>query len=258
MSTEKRIFLITGCSSGIGYETSYHLANASPEHHVIFTARSSTKGKKTFEEILARKPAGSLSFLELDVTSDDSIAAAAQAVEKDFGKLDVLINNAAIAEPVKLAETERPTYDRETIRRVFDANAFGPLLLTQALAPLLKKSSAPIIIDISTGLASLAMRSDHGNFSAPVLYDVYRASKAAMNMVSACSRWNFREWAKVFTISPGFVISNLSGPDDVEYRKQNGGLTPDVPAKQILKIVEGKMDHDLGKLMDHEGGTYPW
>lgn len=258
MSTDKRIFLITGCSSGIGLETSFTLANASPNNHVIFTARSSSKGKPLFEEVQARKPAGTLSWLELDVTSDASIEAATKAVEEKFGKLDVLVNNAGIAEPVALTDTVRPTYDRETIRRVFDTNAFGPLLLTQSLEHLLKKSSSPIIVNISTGLSSVGMKSDHEGGYAPVMYDVYRASKSALNMVAACYRWNYRDWAKVYTLCPGFVITNLSGPDDVEVRKQNGGLTPDVSANAVLDIVEGRREKDLGKFLSHEGGTYPW
>ena len=258
MASDKRIILITGCSSGIGYEASYTLANASPSHHVIFTARSPTKGKPALEEIQARKPAGTLSWLELDVTSDASIEAAADAVGRDFGKLDVLINNAAITEPMRLHEQQQLKHDRETLRKVFDTNAFGPLLLTQAMEPLLKKSPDPVIIDVSTGLGSVTMKADIEGPYAPVLYDVYRGSKAAMNMFSQCERYNFRKWAKVHTMSPGFVISNLSGPEDLEFRKKNGGLKPEFSAGLLLQIVEGKMDKDMGKLLDHEGGTYPW
>ncbi|EXA29124.1 hypothetical protein FOVG_19332 [Fusarium oxysporum f. sp. pisi HDV247] len=75
MAPNKRIILITGANSGIGYDTSYALANDSPDNHIIMGARSSVKGLAALNEIQARKPAGTLSFLELDITSDESIKA---------------------------------------------------------------------------------------------------------------------------------------------------------------------------------------
>lgn len=250
-----------GTTSGIGYATASVLASASPSNHVIMTARSSAKGQAALEELRALKPAGALSFVELDVASDESIAAAASSVERQFGRLDVLINNAGIVEDVGLAESARHAYSRDDLRRVFDTNTLGPYLLTQALEPLLRRSAAPRVVNVSTGLSSVSMRHDHGNPAmSPVMYDAYRMSKSALNMMSACYRWYLRdaEGARVHAYCPGYVVSNLSGPGDVELRKATGAGTPESSAYGILDILAGKRDGEEAVMVTKDGRSYQW
>ncbi|KAI4214126.1 MAG: hypothetical protein LQ351_003211 [Letrouitia transgressa] len=247
------IILITGANSGIGYDTAFVLANDSPNNHVIMSARSAERGKKAFAEIQARKPVGTLSFLELDITSDASIDAAAQKLAADFGVIDVLVNNAAIAvsDPVS----------RMTLAQTFDTNLFGVVLLTQALEPLLKKSKEPRIINVSSGLGSIAKRLDHTYAFSATAANEYRMSKAALNMFTATLSWEYKDWEhppKSFAYCPGFVITNLTGEEDRENRRKNGAESSELSAIGISAVVQGKRDGDNHQIVTHKGGLTPW
>ncbi|KFH40443.1 3-keto-steroid reductase-like protein [Hapsidospora chrysogenum ATCC 11550] len=269
MAVDKKIILITGANSGIGYRASFAIANASPSNHVVMTARSAAKGTAALAELQARNPAGTLSFLELDVTSDASIAAAAERVEADFGKLDVLINNAGVTESIRLADKERARLTRDEFLRVFDTNVFGSYLLTQALEPLLRKASSsggggaggrrPIILNVSSGLGSVDMRTKHDHMWTQFLFDCYRMSKSALNMMTVGFQWHFREWANVFAFDPGFTMSNLTGPEDVETRRAMGADSGEMATAGILDILDGKRDKDIKLLVSNdENKVYAW
>jgi NAD(P)-dependent dehydrogenase (short-subunit alcohol dehydrogenase family) len=228
------------------------------------TARSAEKGTAALAELQARNPAGTLSLLELDITSDASIAAAAKRIEADFGKLDVLINNAGVTESIRLADTERTPLTRDEFRRVFETNVFGSYLLTQALEPLLRKASwpggdRPVIINVSSSLGSVDLRAQHDSMFAPILFDCYRMSKSALNMMAMCFHWHFREWANVFAYDPAFTVSNLTGPEDVEARKAMGADSGERATAGILDILEGKRDKDIKLMVSNDGNqVYPW
>lgn len=228
------------------------------------TARSTEKGTAALAELQARNPVGTLSFLELDITSDESIAAAAKSIEANFGKLDVLINNAGITEALHLADTERYFPTRDDLRRVFETNVFGGYLLTQKLEPLLRKAASsggdrPVILNVSSGLGSIDLRAQHDNQFAPILFDCYRMSKSALNMMAMCFQWHFREWAKVFAYDPGFTVSNLTGPEDVEARKAMGADSGERATAGILDILEGKRDRDMSLMLSNdENRVYKW
>lgn len=258
MSTDKKIMLVTGANSGIGYETSFALANASPSHHVIMTARSASKGQAALSALQDRKPAGSLSFLELDLTSDESISAAVSSLTSEHGRLDVLVNNAGVADDYPLKTTERQPVERDSALHIYNTNALGPLLLTQALEPLLRKSGDARVINVSTTLGSVALRADHTDPNAPVQYEGYRMSKAALNMATMSTRYYLRDFAKVWAFCPGLVVTNLSGEGDHETRKEFGASLPSAPAAVILDIVNGKKDDQTDQFINISGGTYPW
>ncbi|KAF2194681.1 NAD(P)-binding protein [Zopfia rhizophila CBS 207.26] len=251
MASNKRVILITGANAGIGYDTSYALAAASPNNHIIMAARNVEKGEKALKEIQARKPQGSLSLIQLDVTSDDSIAAATKKLTSDFGVIDVLVNNAGIAmhgEP-----------SREILRSTFETNVFGVMLLTQALLPLLKTSKDPRVINVSSGLGSITNRTDlncdYYNLSA----DVYRMSKAALNMLSACQFFHCKDWGcKIWAYCPGYVVTDLTGADERQLRIDTGADSSETSAQGILEIVEGKRDGEVNMFIGRYGQRYPW
>jgi NAD(P)-dependent dehydrogenase (short-subunit alcohol dehydrogenase family) len=243
---------ITGASSGVGLDTAYVLAAASPNNHAIMGVRNISKGEKCIQELQQRKPQGTLSLLELDLTSDSSIDAAAKQIEEKFGRIDVLINNAGIAH-------KRPFPTRADLRAIFETNVFGPAILTHALTPLLKASAAPKIINVTSELGSIFDRSDPTAQSYQVPWNDYRMSKAALNMLTAIQYKEFQEFGcKVWAFCPGFVVTNLSGEEDRQWRVDSGGESSETSAEGILEIVEGKRDAEVGTFITKYGKSYQW
>ncbi|KAL9941859.1 hypothetical protein ACHAO3_006617 [Verticillium nonalfalfae] len=254
MTSNKKVILITGANSGIGYDTSYILANASADNHVIMTARSETKGRKALLEIEARIPAGTLSFLELDITSDDSIKAAAEQLAVKFDAIDVLVNNAGIY-------SHDGPVSREHLQEVFNTNVFGVMLLTQALEPLLKKSVDPRIINVSSSLGSINLRMDKSIREYHVTGEVYRMSKAALNMLTASLAYQYRTWehpAKLWAFDPGYVVTNLAGEGDRQNKINNGAESAETSAQGILEMIRGDRDGEMDRFVAKQAKVHPW
>lgn len=146
--------LITGANKGLGFETARRLVEAG--HTVYVGSRDAERGRRAAERLGAR-------MLHLDVTDDASVAAAAKAVEADGG-LDVLINNAGIEGTVVGAEDTTAG----TLRPLFETNVFGPVRVLHAFLPLLRRSAAPAVVNVSSGLASLTLVSTPGTLTAPI------------------------------------------------------------------------------------------
>lgn len=128
---------------------------------------------------------------QLDVTDDSTITNLFSAVERSHGKLDILVNNAAVAVPTGT--------EREQLRLAFDTNATGPWILTKTMIPLLKKSPAAKIINISSGVGSIGRKLDPSSPFHKFSGVQYRASKTALNMITACQFVEFGDMGmKVF------------------------------------------------------------
>lgn len=230
---------------------------ASSDYHVIVGSRSIEKGQAAIDELKAGKLKGSLSLLQLDVTSEDSINAAVKKVEKDFGRVDTLINNAGMAglESDSLKEKMQVTYE---------ANAIGPALVTEAFKPLLLKSDHPRLIFVSSGLGSVAMKLADDNPHAKAAYLPYRLSKSALNMLMAVYHVELKDQGvKVHTMCPGFVATNLRrDPTPLAT-----ALDPDTSGETLKAMIEGHRDADVGKFVhnteweegsQYNNGLYPW
>lgn len=219
------------------------------------TARSPTKGALALAETQARKPQGTLSFLELDITSDASIASFVEKVTSEYGVVDVLVNNAGITNEHKGGE-----YTRDMAFELFNVNVFGHAFLTRALEPLLRKASdgTARIINVSSILGSLSRRFDPSNPGAAVPADFYRMSKAALNIMTGNQNYHYKGWAKAWAYCPGYVITNLTGEGDRQLRKDTGAETSLTSAEGILSIVNGERDEDWDKFVRRRGETIPW
>ena len=211
--------------------------------------RSSEKADQALSEIQAASPQGSLSTIQLDVTDHVSIYQAAKMVDEQFGRLDILINNAgALPKSKGLAEQ---------MREAFEINTIGHVIMTDAFRPLLAKSKDARLIFVSSSLSSISLRLQPDQRSYNVLAAPYRMSKAALNMWAACAAKDGKEQGiRVWTVDPGLVATNFGGLNK-EVLKQRGAGSSEVSAQTILSIIEGRRDADIGKLV-HKDGVHPW
>ncbi|EMC96362.1 hypothetical protein BAUCODRAFT_472464 [Baudoinia panamericana UAMH 10762] len=251
MEPDKVIVLITGANTGIGFELAAQLA-AKGTYFVYLTARSVEEGQAAWERLRSWNYPGGSAFIQLDVTSDDSIHAAAAAVEQQTGRLDILVNNAAIGR-------KSPENLREQMQACFDANATGPLILGDAFADLLKKSTHPLrrIVNVSSGAGSIGRMIDTTR-QRPTHYGrtvAYSASKAAFNMVAAVHKNEFASsGVKVLVYNPGFTVSELGEFNTVA----NGAMPVDASVKLLVDVVEGGRDSEENLFLSGATGTYPW
>jgi NAD(P)-dependent dehydrogenase (short-subunit alcohol dehydrogenase family) len=212
--------------------------------------RNLEKGQKSLDEVKARKPQGTLSLLALDVASDDSIHAAAKKLEADYGRLDVLVNNAG-----NQVQLRFPT--REQLRESFETNVYGPVILTQALIPLITASQGKKIINVSSELGSITGGSNPNHYTHRNPYTAYRMSKAALNMFSVTTHAHLKDQGvKVWSFCPGFVVTNLAGQRDK--RADMGAESSETSAQGILDIVEGERDAEAGTFIGRYDGQIPW
>jgi NAD(P)-dependent dehydrogenase (short-subunit alcohol dehydrogenase family) len=221
---------------------------------VIIGARNLSKGETVLKDVQAKSGIqGTISIVQLDTNDDDSIAAAAKKIESDFGRLDVLVNNAGIC-PEK---GDTPWTTREVMRNTFETNVYGPTILTQVLIPLLKKSSNARVINVSSSLGSIASISNHADPYSGAVYPGYRMSKAALNMLTAYQYYQLKgDGVKVWSYCPGYVVTDLG--NDREQRKEQGIESSETSAKGLLEIVQGERDADVGGFVARRGEKYEW
>ncbi|WP_424637536.1 SDR family NAD(P)-dependent oxidoreductase [Embleya sp. AB8] len=231
--------LITGANKGLGYETARRLVAAG--HTVFIGSRDAERGRRAAAELGART-------VRLDVTDDASVRDAAQAVAA-AGGLDVLINNAGIADRAAgNAEVGAAEVTADSVRTTFETNVFGVVRVTRAFLPLLARSAAPVVVNVSSGLASLNRVSAPGTPTYAYPGVAYPASKAAVNMLTV-------QYAKAFpnmrinAVEPGFTKTDLNGNTGVQ--------TVEEGAEIIVRMARLGPDGPTGGYFDAEG-PLPW
>ena len=243
MSNDKKIALVTGATRGIGLETVRQLASQGV--HVLLAGRDAGKAAEAAAQLSGQGlPVESIT---LDVTDLRTIADAAEEVTRKFGRLDILVNNAGVfIDDFAKAPSEQSL---ETWRTTFDTNLFGVIAITQAFLPLLRKSDAGRIVNVSSGLGSLTLHSD----PASPIYDykvpAYNISKTALNGWTVHLAYELRDTPiKVNAIHPGSVKTDMNS---------NGDLDIVTGAKSSVEMALLDSSGATGSFV-HLGEVLPW
>jgi NAD(P)-dependent dehydrogenase (short-subunit alcohol dehydrogenase family) len=200
----QRVALITGANKGIGREVAYVLGKTCAR--VLLGVRDIAAGETVAAEMRAEGIYANC--LYLDLNRPETLDTAAQDIEEDYGRLDILVNNAGIADR---ADGLPGAASMEAVRRVFDTNFFGTLSVTQAMLPLLRKSRGGRIVNVSSGLGSLAGNGDPQSEFADIKKIGYSASKAALNMLTVQLAYELRDYGiKVNSADPGYTATDLN------------------------------------------------
>jgi len=209
-----KIALITGANRSIGLETAKQLSKKGL--FVYIGTRDLEKGNAVVDELI-ENGYENIKAIQLDVTKLDTIVDAKKSIEKEFGKLDILINNAGISKGFPESVLTTSTKD---IQEVFDTNYFGTINVTQTFMELLSKADSPRISNISSGLGSLNLHSDPTWKYYNVKLASYFPSKALVNAYTILLAYELRDTSfKVNAIDPGYTATDFnhhSGPGTVE------------------------------------------
>src|SRR5215470_18569824 len=241
--SNKKIALVTGANKGIGYETARRLASQGV--NVLIGARDEQRGKEAAANL--RAEGLDAQFLRLDVNDQTTHKAARSFIEDNFGRLDILINNAAIA----LDMNQKPSeVNMRTIRQTFDTNFFGVISVTQALLPLIRKSDAGRIVNVSSGLGSLTQNSDPSWEFYQVKPLAYNASKTALNAFTVILAHELKDTAiKVNSADPGFTATDMND--------HRGYKTVEQGASVIVRLATLPADGVTGSFFNDQG-VVPW
>jgi NAD(P)-dependent dehydrogenase (short-subunit alcohol dehydrogenase family) len=232
---EVTITLITGANKGLGFETARRLVLAG--HSVYRGARDPKKGRVAAESVGAR-------FIELDVTSDESVDAAARDILRRDGRLDVLVNNAGIAgNGAKPADVTA-----DDLEHVFATNVFGLVRVTHAMLPLLLKSEDPVIVNVASGLGSIGVVTDRSRLESNFPTIAYSSSKSAVTMLTVQYAKAFPE-IRVNVVDPGYTATDLNG------NRGHQSVTEGTDA--IVELATIGSDGPTGTFRDRSG-TVPW
>lgn len=238
----KKVALITGANKGIGFEVARQIAQAG--WIVLAAARNPQLGT----EAAARLQAEGLDvhFIQIDLDAPETAAAAAESIRRQFGRLDLLINNAAIA-----GDGDGPpsAVDLGAVESVMRTNYTGTVAVTQAMLPLLEQAGKAQIINVSSELGSVILHNDPNWKYAPVKLLAYCASKAALNMFTVQLAYEFRDRnLAVNSVNPGYTATDLN--------QNRGTQTVEEGSAEIVRVA--LLDQPVtGKYLE-AGGEIPW
>ncbi|KOX34174.1 short-chain dehydrogenase [Saccharothrix sp. NRRL B-16348] len=225
------ITFITGANKGLGRETARRLVELG--HTVLIGARDPERGAEAAAALGAR-------FVPIDVTDDASVAAAAADVAAHEGLIDVLVNNAGVHGP---AGDPSALTGPEALG-VLDVNVAGVVRTTTAFLPLLRRSSDPVIVNVSSGMGSLAHTHDPARPESAVVAPLYTASKAALTMLTT-------QYAKalvdirVNAADPGYTATDLNG--------HSGPQTVTEGTDAIVRLATEEPGAGSGRFVDRTG-----
>jgi NAD(P)-dependent dehydrogenase (short-subunit alcohol dehydrogenase family) len=232
---EVTITLITGANKGLGFETARRLI--AEGHSVYLGSRDAKRGRAAAEALGGR-------FIELDVTSDESVDAAARDIRRRDGRLDVLVNNAGIgggrAKPADVTADD--------VEHVFATNVLGLVRVTHAMLPLLLRSEDPVIVNVASGLGSIGVVTDKSRLESRFPSIAYSSSKSAVTMLTVQYAKAFPEM-RINVVDPGYTATDLNGNSGTQ------NVTEGTDA--IVKLATIGSDGPTGSFQDRNG-TVPW
>jgi NAD(P)-dependent dehydrogenase (short-subunit alcohol dehydrogenase family) len=229
------VTLITGANKGLGFETARQLVEAG--HTVYVGARDPDRGRIAADKIGAR-------YIQLDVTDDASVERATRDLAEAEGHLDVLVNNAGIPGGFKPASDTVA----DDLRLVYETNVFGVVRVIHGMQALLESSAAPVVVNVSSGLGSLAVTTDPSRFESTLTGLAYPSSKSALNMLTSQYAKSFPRW-RVNMVDPGYTATDLNG--------HRGTQTIEQGATVIVRMSLIGADGPTGTFSD-AAGTVPW
>jgi NAD(P)-dependent dehydrogenase (short-subunit alcohol dehydrogenase family) len=249
---EKPVALVTGANQGIGLQIAKDLS--AQGFTVLVGSRNLGHG-----ETAAKSVGQDTHALQLDVTDQASIAAAAERVRKEFGRLDVLVNNAAISNTRMPPDMSVEEYSNSTrpsnvsldeLRAVFETNVFGVVAVTQAMLPLLREAPAARIVNVSSGAGSLTRNSNPAFAYRSIFGPVYPASKTALNAMTLAMAIELEPTGiKVNAACPGFTKTNLNN--------YAGTQTVEEGAREPVRLALIGPDGPTGTF-SNAAGPLPW
>ncbi len=243
MPQAEKVALVTGANKGIGFELARQLGRRGMS--VLLGARNTMLGQDAAQKLTSEGL--DAHALHIDLNQPETIDQAAKQIEREYGRLDVLINNAGIADP---ADGPPSTASLEAVRRVFDTNLFGTLAVTQAMLPLVRRAPAGRIVNVSSGLGSLTLNGDPAWEFAAVKRLGYNSSKAALNMLTVQLAYELRDTKiKVNSANPGFTATDLNG--------HRGYQTVEEGAMEALRLALLDENGPTGRVFNRDG-TDPW
>jgi NAD(P)-dependent dehydrogenase (short-subunit alcohol dehydrogenase family) len=246
MANDKKIALITGANRGIGFETARQLGQKGIT--VIVAARTQAAAEETASKL---KSEGLDVFpIQLDVTNEKDRAAAAKTIGDKFGKLDILINNAGVGAQGDMFELTVSETTEDELQKVFGTNLFSTIAVTRAFLPLLKKSEAGRIVNLSSILGSLTLHADPNSPIASIKTFAYDASKSALNAFTIHLAAELKGTKiKVNSAHPGWVKTDM-GTDKAPMEIVDG-------AKTSVDLALLPQDGPNGRFI-HMGQELPW
>jgi len=242
-TADRRIALVTGANKGIGLEVARQLGKAG--HHVLLGARDEARGRAAAKTL--QDEGIDVRFVTIDLSDTASLSAAAADIEANEGHIDILVNNAGVA----IQGDGLPgSTDLDVVRRTFETNFFGTVAVTQALLPLVKKSSAGRIVNVSSGLGSIALNADPNWDYAAVKLIGYNGSKAALNMFTVLLAADLKDTGiKVNAVNPGYTATDLNG--------NSGHQSIEEGAAETVRMAQIPDNGPTGGFTSTEG-VEPW
>jgi NAD(P)-dependent dehydrogenase (short-subunit alcohol dehydrogenase family) len=228
-----RIVLVTGANKGLGFETARRLKALG--YTVYVGARDSARGEGAAATL-------GVAWLQLDVTDEGSVNRAAAALDARERRLDILVNNASVAGPRKAVAD----LTGEDAKAVFETNLIGPIRVIHAFLPLLAKSSAPVIVNVSSGLGSFAAAHDKSRIESKVGVPLYSVSKAGLTMLTT-QYARALPHIRINAADPGYTATDLND--------HKGAQSVEEGTDAIVQLATLSPDGPTGTFVDRQGNV---